>query len=62
MSEIENLLNELKNMREKANQSPTNSMDFWRRINNKDSFQDLGFTSEEELKAWILANPYANIS
>ena len=61
MSEIENLLNELRNMKANSNNDPSNTKDFWKKIKNNMGFQDLGFTTEEEFKSWMLANPYANI-
>jgi len=41
-----------------------NDFDTWRRIGNRDSFDELGMNSgelEEFLKEWIEENPYANI-
>lgn len=42
-----------------------NNKETWRRIPNRDSFEELGFESESEkeqwLKEWINNNPYSNI-
>lgn len=60
MSEIENLLNELRGMNSQAKNTLLNNKDTWKKIAAKD-LEALGFESEEELKEFILANPYSNI-
>lgn len=62
MSEIENLLNELKNMKDSDRaQYMLNNRDTWSKIAHKD-LASLGLTTEEELKEWIANNPYSNLS
>jgi len=58
MSELETLLNELKNIKNEQKSVPNNS-DTWSKIAQKD-WDSLGMT-EEEVKQWISENPYANI-
>lgn len=58
MSELEKLLNELKNIKNEQKSVPNNS-DTWSKIAAKD-WDSLGMT-EEEVKQWISENPYANI-
>lgn len=60
MSEIDKLLNELRNLQSEARARILNNKDTWSKIRQKD-LQALGFTSEEELKQWILNNPYSNM-
>ena len=60
MSEIDNLLNELINMKSKAKAPISNNKDTWSLI-QKGDLEGLGFNSKEELQAWIENNPYSNI-
>lgn len=60
-SEIDKLLNELKNMKEEDKVAHIlNNKDTWNKIGQND-LAALGFETEEELKQWILNNPYSNI-
>lgn len=61
MSEIDNLLNELRNMKAEAREHLLNNKDTWNKIGNKD-LSGLGFNSIDELQAWLLENPYSNIA
>jgi hypothetical protein len=42
-----------------------NSLETWKRINSKDSFSELGFSSDSEkdtfIKEWIQSNPYSSL-
>lgn len=58
MSELEKLLNELKNIKNEQKSVPNNS-DTWSKIAHKD-WDSLGMT-EEEVKQWIADNPYASL-
>jgi len=60
MSEIDNLLNELRNMKSDPKNNLLNNKETWSKVGQGD-FQGLGFSSREELNQWILANPYSNI-
>ena len=61
MSEIESLLNELRNMKSSDRAAYiANNKENWSKIGTKD-LESLGFETEEELKEFILSNPYANI-
>ena len=60
MSEIDNLLNELRGMKEEAKHTLLNSKETWSKIAKRD-LEALGFSSSEELQKWILDNPYSNI-
>lgn len=60
MSEIDNLLNELRNMKSEARAQALNNRETWSKIKQKD-WASLGLNSEEEVKAWIENNPYSNI-
>lgn len=55
------LLQKLQDLSVKSNPSLENSRDTWSKIGSGESFSDLGFDSEEDLKEWIANNPYANI-
>jgi len=59
MSDLEKLFNELKNLKS-SKSSIENSKDTWKLIGNRD-FSGAGFNSEEEVKQWILDNPYSNL-
>ena len=61
MSEIEKLLNELRNMKsEERTRHIENNADTWSKIGYGD-LKALGFEAEEELKQWIISNPYNNL-
>lgn len=60
MSEINNLLNELRNMKSNQNNTPQNSKELWEKIGNKD-WQGAGFNSAEEMQQFIVDNPYSNL-
>jgi len=61
MSEIDNLLNELRNSKEEQNGAGLlNNRDTWNKIGSGD-FKALVFNTEEELQQWIVDNPYSNI-
>lgn len=59
MNEIEQLLQELRAMKNEGKNIPNNK-DTWSKISQRD-LEGLGFSSEEEMKQWILENPYSNI-
>jgi len=57
---IEDLLNSLSG----DNNKSTNSLsprEIWDMLANKDSFDKMGFSSEEELKQFIVDNPYDSL-
>lgn len=60
MSEIDNLLTELRNMKSAAKATLENNKATWKLI-SKGDLSGLGFTTEAELSAWIEANPYHNL-
>ncbi len=60
-NEIDKLLNELKNMKSETKNSPQNSKELWNKIGSGESWEDMGFESEDEMKQFILSNPYSNI-
>lgn len=58
---IDSLLHSLQNPN---NSTLSNTKETWRRIGNKDSFEELGLESsalEAFLKEWVNDNPYNNI-
>lgn len=59
MNEINKLLQELKSMKNDSEKRKyiENNKDTWSKLGNKE-WQELGFTSEEEVKSWIEQNPY----
>lgn len=59
MSEMENLLNELRNM--KKNTPNFDLKTVWEGIAQRKDFSEMGFTSLEEFEQWISDNPYANL-
>ena len=61
MNEIDRLLKELQNMKAAERAAVLNNRDTWSKIGNKD-LASLGFNSEDELKAWLLENPYESAS
>ena len=57
---IEDLLNSLKG----DNNKTTNGLSprkIWDMVANNESFDKMGFSSEEELKQYLVDNPYNNI-
>ena len=61
MNELEKLLAELKSMSSvDKGKHVENNKETWNKISQGD-LEALGFESEEEMKSWILANPYSNI-
>ena len=60
MSELDNLLNALRNMKEEEKSKIKNSKDIWSLI-GKQKFTEAGFASEEEAIAWMENNPYLNL-
>ena len=61
---IDDLLNSLQNP-EKSSKKLENTKETWRRIQNRDSFSELGIPSSELdsfLNDWIKDNPYNNIA
>ena len=60
MSEIEKLLNELREKKEEIRRI-LNNRTTWSSIGQQD-LETAGFKSEEELAAWIENNPYNAIS
>ena len=61
MSEIEKLMHELRNMKDSERAAHlANNRDTWHKISQGD-LASLGLETEEELKQWILENPYSNI-
>jgi hypothetical protein len=57
---IEDLLNSLKG----DNNKTTNRLsprEIWDMVANKDSFDKIGFSSEDELKEYLKNNPYNNL-
>lgn len=61
MSEIEVLLNELKNIKSTGRKTVENNANTWKCIANKD-WEGAGFANEEEAKQFILDNPYGNLA
>jgi hypothetical protein len=59
MSEIELLLQELKNMK-LTKKTVENNADTWSAIRAKD-WESAGFADEAEAKEWIKNNEYANL-
>ena len=68
---IEELLNSMQNKyktgsNEKGSRNLPNNKHTWERIQAKDSFEDLGFTSDSEkdefLREWCQNNEYSNIA
>lgn len=60
MSEIDNLLNELRKMKSDGGSKIQNSKEIWSFIGQGD-WSGAGFSSEEEMKSFVLANPYGNL-
>lgn len=59
MSELDNLLNELRNMKQK--QPKFNTKEIWDGIGEKKEWNELGFQSKEEFQKFLLDNPYGNL-
>lgn len=60
MTEMEKLLASLREMTDEAKKQILNNKEIWSKIGHKD-LQGAGFESEEELKEFILNNPYSNL-
>jgi len=61
MNEIDKLLNELKNMKsENRSNHIENNKEAWSKIAKQD-LEALGFSNTEQMKEWILSNPYSNL-
>lgn len=61
MNEIDKLLLELKNMQSTSKKQPQNSKELWELIGRGD-WKEAGFESEDEMKQYILSNPYGNLA
>jgi len=59
MSEIDNLLAELRNM--KANTPSFNPKEVWDGIAERKDWSSLGFKSKEEFEKFLSDNPYGNL-
>ena len=59
MSEIEKLLQELRNLKEEKKNIPNNSKT-WSCIGSKD-WTEAGFNDEAEAREWMASNEYANL-
>lgn len=59
MSEIEELLKALREIKNERKSVPNNA-NTWSCIANKD-WEGAGFKDEEECKSWIADNPYASL-
>ena len=57
---IEDLLNSLGGDSNKTTNSLSNR-EIWDMIANKESYDKMGFSNEEELKQYIIDNPYENL-
>ena len=60
-SKIAMLLAALKETVKEGKQVLENNAETWNKIGSRESFSELGFASEDELKEWIENNPYSNI-
>jgi hypothetical protein len=61
MNEIEKLLSELKSMKsENRSNHIENNKETWSKI-AKNDLDGLGFSSIEQIKEWIISNPYGNL-
>ena len=62
MSELQQLLQELQNMKQEERKNHIeNNKSTWSKIGNKD-LESLGFETVEEMQEFILSNPYSNIA
>lgn len=61
MALLDELLSNLKGIKEEAKQSIKNSKDVWEAIGNRD-WQAAGFANEEEAIKWLEENEYGNMS
>ena len=59
MSEMDNLLKELQNMKYEAPKYDTKTI--WDGIAQRKDFSEMGFMTLEELEQWISENPYCNL-
>lgn len=60
MSEMQKLLQSLREMVSESKANVLNNRETWSKIGNRE-IEELGFESEEELKEFILNNPYSNV-
>lgn len=60
MSEIDELLSQLRQLKNESNDIP-NTRDIWEKIGNKD-WAGAGFASEEEAMQWLEKNEYASMN
>jgi hypothetical protein len=57
-------IDELLSMLENPNNKDENSLsarEIWDMIANRESHEKMGFSSESEMKDWILENPYSDL-
>lgn len=59
MSEIDNLLQELINMRQEKPKFDTKQI--WDGIAQRKDWNELGFTSKEQFEQFLRDNPYSNL-
>ena len=59
MSELDNLLETLRNMKRTTPNFDMKTV--WEGIAQRKDFSEMGFTSLEEFEQWISDNPYANL-
>lgn len=59
MSEIDNLLNELINMRQEKPKFDVKQI--WDGIAQRKDWNELGFTSKEQFEQFLNDNPYSNL-
>lgn len=60
MSEIDELLSQLRQLKNESNDIP-NTRDIWEKIGNKD-WTGAGFADEESAMRWLEANEYSNLA
>lgn len=60
MSEIDELLSQLRQLKNESNDIP-NTRDIWEKIGKKD-WAGAGFASESEAMAWLEKNEYSNLA
>jgi hypothetical protein len=59
MSELDNLLEELRKMKRTTPNFDMKTV--WEGIAQRKDFSEMGFKSVEEFEQWISENPYANL-
>jgi hypothetical protein len=59
-TELELLMEELRNMKSESRFNVANNRSTWEAIGNKD-WESLGFKSIEEMQNWVKNNSYSNI-